>query len=194
MLINLGRHLEALNFCLSSVDVSRQACSGHPQYNPSAALRGLFPPRPIHAHLELTKNIDLTHYPKTDLTHTRPPPITFQARPSSFLLYTLTLAAFNVYGVSKFTACCLHRAYQSNPHVYGMLAHGDSDGLPDGVNYFYRNAIKYLQFQRLWKGPEIHEWLNVSKGEINKRTCDEGRCGKLEGTVGEWKKCDKCWL
>lgn len=129
------------------------------------------------------------------MTPSLPPPITFQARPSSFVLYTLTLAAFKVYGVSTFAAGCLHRAYHSNPHVYGLLAQGVSDELqdvPEGVDLFHGDAYIYLRFKRLWNSPEIHESLNVSREEIKKRTSDAGQCGKVEGTVGEWKTCGGC--
>lgn len=39
-LINLARPLEALNFCLSSLDISNKACPAHPSYDRRSALDG----------------------------------------------------------------------------------------------------------------------------------------------------------
>lgn len=183
--INLSRPLEALNFCLSSLDVSSEACITHPSYDRRAALKGLSPGPTSTTGVN---SPDLTRYNKSDFDPSLPPPTRFQTRGPSYILYTFALAGYKVYGPSNFSTHCLRRAYHSNPCLYELLARKDPPVEPRGLDL----AFQYLHFERLWKTKEMLEWLSVSREEMEKRICDGVECGKVEETVGAWEMCSGC--
>ncbi|KAH8150231.1 uncharacterized protein LAJ45_05918 [Morchella importuna] len=173
VLINRKRPLEALNFCLSSLNRASPACSTHPNYNPDLAF------------------LDITHYKKSDIDPNSAPPLNLQPYKHPMILYTLTLASFILYGSSKFSLFCLRRAYHSNTYIYQALSTGRTT-----ISY-HQNKLRsqltfYLMYKRVWDVPGMKEWLVESEGEVKKKACDAIGCGKVEETVGALRLCNGC--
>lgn len=108
----------SLNFCLSSLDVTSTACPAHMSYDRRAALRGRHSSRPASD----TSANTTSQIPRATRNPTSIRACHLRSSPSSYLLFTLTLAAFNVFGACPFTASCLRRTHHANPSLFDMLA------------------------------------------------------------------------
>jgi hypothetical protein len=118
--------------------------------------------------------LTLTRFKKLDLDPNSPPPVELHYTPHFDLLYTMTLAAFKVFGgPSTFTFSTLRRSYHANPYLGRMLLrekkieisranHAAAALAQEAVLYLYR-------FRRIWMnvpGPE--DWIKASEEDVKK--------------------------
>ncbi|KAA8894429.1 hypothetical protein FN846DRAFT_415507 [Sphaerosporella brunnea] len=179
-MINRKRPLEALNFCLASLDRTSRACSWHADYEPRIALQAL------------------TRFRKADLDPGSPPPVELQPYPHFDLLHTMALAAFLVHdGPSTFALSILRRAYHANPFLSRMVRREEQvrvEGSDYAGKQLAQEGMLYVhRFIRIWVNvPGLEDWLKTCKDDVEMRQCDALGCKNMEDSEGRLSVCARC--
>lgn len=178
-LLNLGRPLEALNFCLSWLDTA------HDNYdNTRYCPKGGF--------------AELDRYTKEDFDTDKPLQMKVQNLGHASLIFTSALASFLLFGTCTLTTSWMREGNKANGHVVDILLK-PRDQWPGSPNQSPRGlgsepeAMDYVFFaQALWEPENVLEWLRGAADEMARRECSARDCRKVEDQRGDYKLCSGC--